>query len=87
MLNAYETGRFRHVLGTHPLLEAALDRFPKTPPLDLADASYWSWHDITGQGEIAGSDPLADAETPEERAAIEAAIEDAYTADRRSTWR
>lgn len=39
----YDKGRIVHVLGTHVTLERALRRFPTTKPLDLADASYWSW--------------------------------------------
>lgn len=42
----YEKGRFVHVLGTSHVLERALFRFPATKPLDLADASYWSWNDL-----------------------------------------
>lgn len=44
---AYERGRIVHVVGTHETLEAALTRFPHKP-LDLADASYWAWDDLTG---------------------------------------
>lgn len=39
----YERARIVHLLGTHAVLERALKRFPKTKPLDLADARYWSW--------------------------------------------
>ena len=46
MLSEYERGTFVHVKGTHNVLERALKRFPKTKPLDLADAAYWSWHDL-----------------------------------------
>ncbi|QIN79607.1 hypothetical protein GBA65_14960 [Rubrobacter marinus] len=46
MLVDYERGRFVHVIGTHAVLERALKRFPKTKPLDLADAAYWAWHDL-----------------------------------------
>ncbi len=46
MLADYERGRIIHVLGTHGTLERALRRFPKTKPLDLVDASYWSWTDL-----------------------------------------
>lgn len=46
MLADYERGRFVHVVGTHAILERALKRFPKTKPLDLADAAYWAWHDL-----------------------------------------
>lgn len=51
MLADYERGRFVHVLGTHQVLERALRRFPKTKPLDLTDASYWSWHDLCEPGQ------------------------------------
>ena len=46
MLTDYEHGRVIHVRGTHDVLERALKRFPLTKPLDLADASFWSWHDL-----------------------------------------
>lgn len=46
MLSDYERGRFRHLEGTHTTLERALHRFPLTKPLDLADAAFWSWHDL-----------------------------------------
>lgn len=49
MLVYYETGRFVHVIGTHQALEKALYRFPKTKPLDLADAAYWSSFDLLGE--------------------------------------
>lgn len=42
----YEHGRIIHVEGpTAHILERALRRFPKKP-MDLADASYWSWDDL-----------------------------------------
>jgi hypothetical protein len=51
MLADYERGgRIVHVLGTHGVLETALRRFPKTKPLDLVDASFWSWRDLRGSG-------------------------------------
>lgn len=51
MLADYERGgRIVHVLGSHLVLERSLKRFPKTKPLDLADAAFWSWHDLTGRG-------------------------------------
>jgi hypothetical protein len=43
-------------IGTHEVLERALRRFPRTKPLDLADAAYWSWHDLTA-GQIASAAP------------------------------
>jgi hypothetical protein len=46
MLVDYENGKMVHVLGTHAILEKALNRFPKTKPFDLVDASYWAWHDL-----------------------------------------
>jgi len=46
MLVDYEQGRIVHVLGTHAVLERALNRFPRTKPLDLVDAGFWSWNDL-----------------------------------------
>jgi len=46
MLVDYEHGKFIHVEGTHQTLERALYRFPLTKPLDLTDASYWSWFEL-----------------------------------------
>lgn len=46
MLSDYERGLIVHVEGTHHILERALIRFPRTPPYDLADASFWSWWDL-----------------------------------------
>lgn len=46
MLADYERARIVHVVGTHETLERALRRFPRTKPLDLVDASYWSWLDL-----------------------------------------
>ncbi|MGE5619551.1 MAG: hypothetical protein ACM3US_09875 [Sphingomonadaceae bacterium] len=47
----YQLGRIVHVIrrvgSTHAIIEAALKRFPKTKPLDLADASFWSWRELT----------------------------------------
>jgi hypothetical protein len=48
MLFDYERDVFRHVRGTHDLLEESLNRFPRTKPYDLVDASYWSWRDLKG---------------------------------------
>jgi len=48
MLVDYERRRFRHLEGTHPTLEGALFRFPKTKPYDLTDACYWGWRDLGG---------------------------------------
>jgi len=85
MLADYERDRFRHVLGTHSTLEAALKRFPLTAPLDLTDAAYWSWWDVTGRSELASWAPEHDPETPD--AAYQRAMDDAYSADRPSSWR
>jgi hypothetical protein len=46
MLADYERGRIVHVVGTHEILERALNRFPKFKPFDLTDAAYWSWEDL-----------------------------------------
>lgn len=48
MLAEYERDRFRHVTGTHRVLEDALHRFPKSKPYDLTDAAFWSWWDLAG---------------------------------------
>lgn len=48
MLTRYETDVFRHVEGTHTILERALRRFPLTKPLDLVDAAFWSQKDLLG---------------------------------------
>ena len=45
MLVDYEHGSVVHVRGTHTALEKSLLRFPNKP-LDLCDASYWSWDDL-----------------------------------------
>jgi hypothetical protein len=46
MLVSYEKGNIVHVIGTHEILERALKRFPNEP-LDLADAAYWGWNDLS----------------------------------------
>jgi len=46
MLTDYERGKIVHVIGTHTVLEKALRRFPRVKPLDIVDASYWSWRDL-----------------------------------------
>ena len=46
MLASYERGEIIHVLGTHDILERALNRFPKIKPFDLVDAGFWSWKDL-----------------------------------------
>lgn len=48
-LTDYENGRIVHVLGTHTVLEHALNRFPKQKPYDLFDASFYSWYDLRGK--------------------------------------
>lgn len=62
MLFSYERDVFRHVRGTHELLEAALRRFPKTKPFDLTDAAYWSQRDLLGLDEV--EDPVIEDDTP-----------------------
>lgn len=60
MLTDYEQGKVIHVIGTHSTLERSLKRFP-IKPLDLADAAFWSWHDLR-DGAMpmqSGSNPLA----------------------------
>jgi hypothetical protein len=63
VLADYEMGRIVHVLGTHAILERALKRFPRTKPLDLADAGYWSWKDLRG-GAGRAANPVAGGERP-----------------------
>lgn len=51
MLTDYEQDKIVHVFGgkagsTLTTLERALRRFPKTKPLDLADAAFWGWSDL-----------------------------------------
>lgn len=46
MLPLYEAGRIVHVIGTHEVLEKALQRFPISEPFDLVDASVWSINDL-----------------------------------------
>lgn len=50
MLTDYEVGRIIHVMGTHAVLERALNRFPRTKPFDLVDAGFWSWNDLREAG-------------------------------------
>jgi len=45
----YENGRIIHVLGTHPVLEVALNRFPAAKPYDLVDAAFYGWYDLRGK--------------------------------------
>jgi hypothetical protein len=53
MLAQYEAAspRVVHVLGTHSLLERALNRFPVRKPFDLTDAAYWSMADLLKLGQ------------------------------------
>ena len=46
MVPDYERRRIVHVVGDHEVLERALHRFPLTKPLDLVDASFWSWRHL-----------------------------------------
>ena len=55
MLVDYEADNIRHVEGTHPALDDALFRFPRTAPLDLVDAAFWSWWDLREGGVVAAS--------------------------------
>jgi hypothetical protein len=48
LLTAYETGKVKHLIGTHMVIEKALKRFPKKP-LDVADAHYWTYLDLIGK--------------------------------------
>lgn len=76
MLADYERPglRIRHVIGTNTILENALRRFPRTKPLDLVDASYWSWDDLRQGLEVAAAtDPAPEPGDP-----------DPYTAERHS---
>lgn len=49
MLTAYERSDIIHVRGTHQVLEEALNRYdpPKGQPLDLVDAGFWAWNDLS----------------------------------------
>jgi len=73
--------RIRHVIGTHLTLERALSRFPRTKPLDLVDAGYWSWVDLREAPVIAAFNPDA-----ERIAELEARgeVDDPYAAPRHS---
>lgn len=82
VLADYERDRIRHLRGTHAVLEAALRRFPRTKPLDLVDAGYWSWADLRNRGEIAALRPELEEGYNERRA-----LEEAYSAERQSWWR
>lgn len=45
--------RIVHVLGSHTILEAALNRFPAAKPYDLTDAAFWSWRYLRRNGQPA----------------------------------
>lgn len=49
MLAGYERADIIHVRGTHQVLEDALNRYdpPKGRPLDLVDAGFWTWNDLS----------------------------------------
>lgn len=49
MVDDYDKGMVKHVIGTVHVLERAQRRFPLKKPLDLADAAYWSWRSLTRQ--------------------------------------
>jgi hypothetical protein len=55
VLADYETAKIWHLVGTHDTLERALRRFPKSKPLDLADAGYWSWWHVKRRKKVARS--------------------------------
>lgn len=82
MLTDYEKPGLiiRHVIGTHTVLERALDRYPKTKPLDLVDAGFYSWDDLRNAPQIAAFNP--DAETAEEGGRRRP--DDPYAAERQS---
>lgn len=64
MLVDYErAGRIVHVLGTHLVLERALNRFPRMKPYDLVDAAYWSWRAIRSGGKAKHRSSAAYAQT------------------------
>lgn len=46
---AYQQDLFRHVVGSHGILERALRRFPRAKPYDLVDAAFWSYDDLAGE--------------------------------------
>jgi hypothetical protein len=49
MLTGYERADIVHVRGTHQVFEDALNRYdpPKGQPLDLVDAGFWTWNDLS----------------------------------------
>lgn len=46
LAHGYEADRIRHVIGATYVARLALDRFPKTPPLDLVDSMVWGFRDL-----------------------------------------
>jgi len=58
MLVSYEKGNIVHVIGTHEVLERSLKRFPNEP-LDLADAAFWGWNDLTKGNMTSIEDPFS----------------------------
>ena len=50
MRSDYDSGGIIHVIGTHTLLENALQRFPIFEPYDLADAAFWGWYHLRHRG-------------------------------------
>lgn len=87
MLGEYERPgmMIRHVLGTHRLLEQALNRFPLSKPFDLVDAAYWAWFDLRHGHELAAANP-ADTGSRVGDMDADQAIRAAYAAERRSRW-
>jgi len=63
MLGAYETRAVVHVVGTHAVLERALNRFPARKPFDLVDAAYWSLRDLLRFGGVTRTSGRRAAET------------------------
>lgn len=57
MLARYETGGFKHVIGTHGALEHALKRYLVRKPYDLVDASYWSFYELTSRPQVGDLPP------------------------------
>jgi len=45
MLTDYEKGKVIHMVGTHTVIEKALNRVP-SDPWDLSDSHWWLWYDL-----------------------------------------
>lgn len=45
MLTDYEHGKVLHMIGTHTIIEKALNRVPDDP-WDLSDSHWWLWYDL-----------------------------------------